>query len=134
MKKLIALLIILIAATGFASNNQLKFACKAAAYNMPNGNGATVYYPNGRTLTNSAGIAGATWYYPNGQTLSNSISTVGATYYHSNGRTFSNSTGSSGATWYFANGQTITNSGPALTPQEMADLACDLILDSEFEH
>lgn len=116
-----------------ASDFELKLACKAAAQNMPNGTGGTVYYPNGRTLTSSAGKAGATWYYPNGRTLSSGVGSKGATYYHSNGRTFSSSTGSAGATWYFSNGRTITSSGPELSAKEMAKLACDLVTNSTEE-
>lgn len=133
MKKSIVLIILLMSVTGFADQSDLKMACKTAAYGMPNGNGATVYYPNGRRLTYSAGTAGATWYYPNGRTLSNSISTPGATYYYSNGSTFSNGTGNQGATWYFSDGRTMTYSGPALSPLEMAELACDLIVNGSVE-
>lgn len=113
--------------TAQAEDIELRLACKAAARNMPNGSGATVYYPNGRTLTTNAGTAGATWYHPNGRTLSSNISVQGATYYYANGRTFSSNTGVEGATWYYANGRTITSNGPALSVQEMAELACDLI-------
>ena len=110
-----------------AEDLELRLACRAASRNMPDGSGATVYYPNGRTLTSNAGKSGATWYYPNGRTISSNIAIQGATYYYANGRTFSSNTGVEGATWYYANGRTITSNGPALSVQEMAELACDLI-------
>jgi len=132
MKKLmLSLPVLVFCLSAFAEDLQMKIACKAAAANMPNGNGASVYYSNGNTLTNSAGRAGASWYYPDGRTLTSNVAVPGASYYHSNGNTFSSNTGVSGASWYYSNGNTITNSGPALTPGEMAKLACDLILDSK---
>lgn len=111
----------------------LKLACKAAAAGMPNGNGASVYYPNGRTLTTSAGKAGASWYHQNGRTLTTSVSVPGASYYYANGRTFSSSTGKAGASWYYEDGRTITSSAPELSPKEMAELACDMILSGADE-
>jgi hypothetical protein len=113
-----------------AGQSEYKIACKAASQNMPNGNGATVYYPNGNTLTHYAGQSGVTWYYPNGQTLTSYMGVPGATFYYSNGRIFSHYTGNKGATWYYAGGKEITSYGPALKPQEMAELACDLIMQS----
>lgn len=116
-----------------SANLPLKLACKAAASGMPNGNGASVYYPNGRTLTTSAGKAGASWYHQNGRTLTTSVSVPGASYYYANGRTFSSSTGKAGASWYYEDGRTITSSGPELSPKEMAELACDMILSGAEE-
>ncbi len=129
MKNLV-LIALFVCSSAFAADLEVKIACKAASANMPNGSGASVYYPNGNTLTSNAGRAGASWYYPNGQTLTSNVSVLGASYYHSNGKTFSSNTGVSGASWYYSNGNTITSNGPALTPQEMARLACDLILNS----
>ena len=125
--------LILTTQNSFAGNLEIKIACRAAAMNMGNGNGGTVYYPNGRTLTSLAGKTGSTWYCPNGRTLTSNVGTRGATYNHCNGRTFSSNTGSNGATWYFSNGRTLTSSGPELSTQEMADLACELILDGADE-
>ena len=115
-----------------ANDLNSKLACKAAVSGMPNGSGSTVYYSNGRTLTSSAGTPGATWYYPNGKILSSNISIPGATYYYSNGRIFSSNTGINGATWYYSDGKTITSLAPSLSPTEMGELACDLIMNVEY--
>ncbi len=136
IKNVVLTLAILFGFSSFAESaktteiTELKIACKVAAAGMPNGNGATVYFSNGRHLTTSAGRVGATWYYPNGRHLTTSMGTPGATFYYSNGRHFSTSTGTAGATWYYPNGRHITTSGPALTPAEMVDLACDLLIQS----
>jgi hypothetical protein len=127
MTKLILMTLVVFAGTAHAENLELRMACKAAAKNMGSGTGGTVYYPNGATLTTDAGIPGANWYHPNGATLTTDVSVPGANYYYANGATFSTDTGVAGANWYYKNGGTITTDAPALTPQEMAELACDLI-------
>jgi hypothetical protein len=114
-----------------AGNPSLHLACQAASAGMPLGNGATVYYPNGKLLTNNAGVAGATWYYPNGKLLSNNAGVRGATVYYDNGQLFTNNAGVDGTTWYFANGKLITNDAPAQSIQEMTEMFCTLIENAD---
>lgn len=105
----------------------LKLACMAATAGMPNGSGATIYYPNGRVLTSAAGRAGATWYYENGKLLTNNLA-KGGTFQYINGRVLSPSFGNPGAIWYYQDGRVITNSAPALTQEQIGQVACDLIM------
>ncbi|WP_413290811.1 hypothetical protein [Bdellovibrio sp. HCB337] len=109
------------------------------------GNGQTIYYPNGRVFTHSAGNTGATWYYDNGnvmthgagsrgstwyynngKVLTHSAGSVGATWYYSNGRVISHSMGSAGATIYYESGEVMTHSGPAMNEDELL-YPCDYI-------
>jgi hypothetical protein len=71
--------------------------------------GATLYYPNGQVATNYAMQAGATWYYPNGQVATNYMGQPGGTWYYPNGRVLTNYAGQVGATWYHANGRVLCN-------------------------
>jgi hypothetical protein len=52
----------------------------------------------------------------------------GETLYHSNGRVMSHSMGSRGATWYNENGSVLTHNGPALSSEEMWEMACNKAL------
>jgi hypothetical protein len=81
--------------------------------------GATWYYPNGRTMTSEAGTKGATWYYSNGRTMTSEAGTKGATWYYSNGRTMTSYAGTDGATWYHSNGRTMTSSGNLISNREL---------------
>jgi hypothetical protein len=128
MKFLILLCTLGFTAKAYKAKSELKIACRAAMAGMPNGNGTTVYYPNGRELTTSAGKAGATWYYENGRVLTSKMGVPGATFYYKNGRERSTSFGTAGATWYYEDGRIITRSAPALTPLEMAEAACEMIV------
>ena len=78
------------------SQRELYRLCKAAQ----TGNGNTIYYSNGKVMTDWAGRKNATWYYPNGQ-----IMTAWA--------------GKENATWYHPNGQIMTDSGNLISKQEM---------------
>ncbi len=78
------------------SQRELYRLCKAAQ----TGNGNTIYYSNGKVMTDWAGKKNATWYYPNGQVMTDWV-------------------GKENATWYHPNGQIITFSGNLISEEEM---------------
>ncbi|MEZ0391803.1 MAG: hypothetical protein ACAH59_06280 [Pseudobdellovibrionaceae bacterium] len=88
--------------------------------------GATWYYDDGRIITHSNGTTGASWYYSNGKIITHSAGTVGATWYYSNGHVISHSMGTAGATMYYENGSVMTHSAPAMTAEELL-YPCDYI-------
>jgi glucan-binding YG repeat protein len=117
-----------------ATNFELKTICKNASNKMPKGKGEPVKYPNGRELTSKSGQVGVTWYYMDGRILTDKMGVPGSVFYYKNGRRLSDSFGSEGATWYFMDGRIMTTSGRKLTPLEMAEAACDLILDEPLQN
>ena len=78
------------------SQRELYRLCKAAQ----TGNGNTIYYSNGKVMTDWAGRKNATWYYPNGKVMTDWA-------------------GKENATWYHPNGQIMTDSGNIISKQEM---------------
>lgn len=88
--------------------------------------GATWYYDDGRVITYSAGSPGSTWYYSSGRILTHSSGTVGATWYYDNGRVISYAMGTKGATMYYEDGSVMTHSGPEMSADELL-YACEYI-------
>lgn len=74
------------------------------------GHGETIYYPNGKVFTYSAGVVGSTWYYENGNVMTYGAGTKGATWYYHSGHILTYSAGQQGATWYYDNGKIISYS------------------------
>jgi hypothetical protein len=112
------------------------------------GNGNTIYYPSGHTMTSNAGIAGATWYYDSGHTmtsnalrdgatvyyddghtLSSAVGTRGATWYWDDGHTMTSNAGVDGATWYDRDGSVLTSDGPELSDDELWEQACAIAIE-----
>lgn len=92
------------------------------------GNGETLRYANGTTMTHNAGRAGASWYYPNGSKMSHSAGRVGASWYYSNGKTMTNNAGVQGATWYYPDGSVISaNSGYLPMSERQSLYPCDYV-------
>lgn len=96
-------------------------------YLLKNGNGETLYYPDGSVLTFNAGHQGATVYYKNGNILTHYMGVKGSKWYWSNGKVLSFNLGEPGAKWYFEDGKVKTYDGAELDSNQMYNMACRLL-------
>lgn len=94
---------------------------------LKNGDGQSLYYSNGKVITNTAGLNGATIYYDNGQVLTNNMGEAGSTWYWRNGKVISHNMGNSGSTWYYEDGKVKTHDSVSLNEKELYNLACHLL-------
>ncbi|MEI6446169.1 MAG: hypothetical protein WCO29_24340 [Nostocales cyanobacterium ELA583] len=98
-----------------SETKELYKLCKAAQRRNRN----TLYYSNGKIMTNYAGKKGATWYYSNGKIMTNYAGEKGVVWYYSNGKIMTTRAGEKGVVWYYSNGKIMTTNGNLISKEEL---------------